>query len=42
MLSSFSGNVISKIATQVLQYTAMRTKELRFMTWDNIALIIKL
>lgn len=30
-LAGYSGSVVSKIATQVLQYTAMRTKELRSM-----------
>lgn len=35
-LLSFPGSIISKIATQVLQYTALRTKELRSMTWDNV------
>ncbi len=35
-LSSYSGSIISKIATQVLQYTALRTKELRSLIWSNI------
>ncbi|PHM54901.1 integrase [Xenorhabdus hominickii] len=35
-LSSYSGSVISKIATQVLQYTALRTKELRSMQWNDV------
>lgn len=35
-LSGFSGSVVSKIATQVLQYTALRTKELRSMQWENV------
>lgn len=35
-LSSYSGSVISRIATQVLQYTALRTNELRSMKWRNI------
>ncbi|EFH3397338.1 tyrosine-type recombinase/integrase [Escherichia coli] len=35
-LSGFSGSIISKVATQVLQYTALRTKELRSMQWENI------
>lgn len=35
-LSGFSGSIISKIATQVLQYTALRTKELRSMQWMNV------
>ncbi|MDH8335460.1 tyrosine-type recombinase/integrase, partial [Klebsiella pneumoniae] len=30
------GSIISKIATQVLQYTALRTKELRSMQWENV------
>ena len=37
-LSAFSGSIISKIATQVLQYTALRTKELRSMQWSDIDL----
>ncbi|MDK1075188.1 tyrosine-type recombinase/integrase [Cronobacter sakazakii] len=35
-LAGYSGSVVSKIATQVLQYTAMRTKELRSMQWANV------
>ncbi|HGJ5883243.1 tyrosine-type recombinase/integrase [Arsenophonus sp.] len=35
-LLSFSGSIISRMATQVLQYTALRTKELRSMTWENV------
>ncbi|MDX7999577.1 DUF4102 domain-containing protein [Xenorhabdus sp. Reich] len=35
-LSSYSGSIISKIATQILQYTALRTKELRSMVWSNV------
>lgn len=35
-LSGFSGSIVSKIATQVLQYTVLRTKELRSMQWSNI------
>lgn len=35
-LSGFSGSIISKIATQVLQYTALRTKEMRSMKWENV------
>lgn len=35
-LSGFSGSIISKIATQVLQYTALRTKEIRSMQWENV------
>lgn len=35
-LSTFSGSAISKIATQVLQYTALRTKELRSMQWSDV------
>lgn len=38
-LQSFSGSVISKIATQVLQYTALRTKELRSMQWSDVDFI---
>ncbi|MDE9427420.1 tyrosine-type recombinase/integrase [Xenorhabdus bovienii] len=35
-LASYSGSVISKTATWVLQYTALRTKEMRSMLWKNI------
>lgn len=35
-LSGFSGSIVSKVATQVLQYTALRTKELRSMQWANV------
>ncbi|WP_407575548.1 tyrosine-type recombinase/integrase [Raoultella terrigena] len=35
-LSGFSGSIVSKIATQVLQYTVLRTKELRSMQWANV------
>lgn len=35
-LAGYSGSIISKVATQVLQYTAMRTKELRSMQWANV------
>lgn len=35
-LSGFSGSIVSRIATQVLQYTALRTKELRSMQWANV------
>jgi integrase len=35
-LAGFTGSIISKVATQVLQYTAMRTKELRSMQWANV------
>ncbi|WP_196615233.1 tyrosine-type recombinase/integrase [Citrobacter freundii] len=35
-LSGFSGSIVSRIATQVLQYTALRTKELRSMQWSNV------
>lgn len=35
-LSGFSGSIVSRIATQVLQYTALRTKELRSMQWPNV------
>lgn len=35
-LAGFSGSVVSKVATQVLQYTALRTKELRSMQWANV------
>lgn len=35
-LAGFSGSIVSKIATQVLQYTVLRTKELRSMQWANV------
>lgn len=35
-LAGFSGSIISKVATQILQYTALRTKELRSMKWGNV------
>ncbi len=35
-LASYSGSIVSKSATQVLQYTALRTKELRSMQWGNV------
>ena len=35
-LATYSGSVISRVATQVLQYTAMRTKEMRSMQWADI------
>ncbi|KHS49829.1 tyrosine-type recombinase/integrase [Hafnia paralvei] len=35
-LAGYSGSIVSKIATMVLQYTALRTKELRSMQWSNI------
>ncbi|CDH32602.1 tyrosine-type recombinase/integrase [Xenorhabdus bovienii] len=35
-LSSYSGSIISRVATQVLQYTALRTNELRSMKWSSI------
>ncbi|HCB2574176.1 tyrosine-type recombinase/integrase [Citrobacter freundii] len=35
-LAGFSGSIVSKIATQVLQYTVLRTKELRSMQWLNV------
>lgn len=35
-LAGYSGSIVSRIATQVLQYTALRTKELRSMQWANI------
>ncbi|MDM2792018.1 MULTISPECIES: tyrosine-type recombinase/integrase [Citrobacter] len=35
-LAGFSGSIVSKIATQVLQYAVLRTKELRSMQWSNI------
>lgn len=37
-LAGFSGSIVSKIATQVLQYTVLRTKELRSMQWSNVDL----
>ncbi|MEQ4671237.1 tyrosine-type recombinase/integrase [Providencia manganoxydans] len=35
-LSTYSGSIISKIATQVLQYTGARTVEMRTMKWCNV------
>ncbi|WP_435952760.1 tyrosine-type recombinase/integrase [Dryocola sp. BD626] len=35
-LSGFSGSIVSKVATEVLQYTVLRTKELRSMQWSNV------
>ncbi|MBG6242025.1 MAG: DUF4102 domain-containing protein [Candidatus Symbiopectobacterium sp. Dall1.0] len=35
-LATYSGSTVSRIATQVLQYTAMRTKELRSMKWRYV------
>lgn len=35
-LSGFSGSIISLVATKVLRYTALRTKELRSMQWENV------
>ncbi|EAA3660385.1 tyrosine-type recombinase/integrase [Salmonella enterica] len=35
-LAGYSGSIVSKIATMVLQYTALRTKELRSMQWTDV------
>lgn len=35
-LATYPGSIIAKTATQILQYTAMRTKELRSMQWTNV------
>ncbi len=35
-LATYPGSVVSRVATQVLQYTAMRTIELRSMQWSNV------
>lgn len=35
-LTTYPGSIIAKTATQILQYTAMRTKELRSMQWTNV------
>ncbi|WP_288845673.1 tyrosine-type recombinase/integrase [uncultured Citrobacter sp.] len=35
-LAGFSGSIVSRVATQVLQYTVLRTKELRSMQWSNV------
>ncbi|MWT86826.1 prophage integrase IntS, partial [Escherichia coli] len=35
-LTTFSGSIVSLIATKVLRYTALRTKELRSMLWKNV------
>lgn len=35
-LATYSGSVISRVATQILQYTALRTKEMRSMQWTDV------
>lgn len=35
-LQSFTGSIISKLATEFLQYTAVRTKEMRNLLWSDI------
>lgn len=35
-LQSFTGSIISKLATEFLQYTALRTKEMRNLLWSDI------
>ncbi|MHB2093376.1 tyrosine-type recombinase/integrase [Pantoea dispersa] len=35
-LDSYSGSVIVKNAALVLHYTALRTKEVRFLRWENV------
>lgn len=35
-LAGYSGSIVSKIATMVLQYTVLRTKELRSMQWIDV------
>ncbi|PHM49843.1 tyrosine-type recombinase/integrase [Xenorhabdus miraniensis] len=35
-LASYSGSIITKTATQILQYTALRTVEMRSMSWKNV------
>lgn len=35
-LQGYGGSIISKVATQILQYTALRTIELRSMAWESI------
>ncbi|HHG2685147.1 TPA: tyrosine-type recombinase/integrase [Escherichia coli] len=35
-LAGYSGSIVSKVATMVLQYTALRTKELRSMQWPDV------
>jgi integrase len=35
-LVGYGGSIISKVATQILQYTALRTIELRTLAWENI------
>lgn len=35
-LAGFPGSQVAKAATMVLQYTALRTKELRSMQWENV------
>ncbi|MEI9716835.1 tyrosine-type recombinase/integrase [Moellerella wisconsensis] len=40
-LQSFSGSIISKLATEFLQYTALRTKEMRTLKWSDIDFNLK-
>ncbi|MDS0790419.1 tyrosine-type recombinase/integrase [Proteus vulgaris] len=35
-LQSFTGSIVSKLATEFLQYTAVRTKEMRTLLWSDI------
>ncbi len=35
-LLGFTGSIISRYATQFLQYTALRTREMRFLKWEDI------
>ncbi|QAV22043.1 tyrosine-type recombinase/integrase [Proteus hauseri] len=35
-LQSFTGSIISKLATELLQYTAVRTNEMRNLLWSDI------
>lgn len=37
-LEKYKGSVTSKLATKFLQYTALRTKEMRFLEWVNVDL----
>lgn len=40
-LQSFTGSIISKLATEILQYTALRTKEMRNLLWSDIDFDVK-
>ncbi|CAX60684.1 Integrase [Erwinia billingiae Eb661] len=40
-LAGYSGSVVSRVATQFLQYTALRTIEMRSLKWTDIDLATK-